>query len=70
MDKLVTVYDKNTGERVPYKVPAHFVGHPLLGPDWARNKPNTRSIPPADMNPVESQPEILPTENTEGEYNA
>ena len=34
MDKLVTVYDKNTGERVPYKVPAHFVGHPLLGPNW------------------------------------
>lgn len=36
---LKTAYNAKTGERVPYLVPAHFIGHPQLGPNWVDTPP-------------------------------
>lgn len=36
---LTTAYNAKTGERVPYQVPAHFIGHPVLGPHWVDTPP-------------------------------
>ena len=40
---LVTAYDNETGERVPYLVPAHFIGHPTLGPNWTDTQPKKKA---------------------------
>lgn len=36
---LVEAYDKTTGEQHPDLVPAHFIGHPVLGPNLVPTKP-------------------------------
>lgn len=33
---LIEAYDTRTGERLPYLVPEHFVGHPALGPHMSK----------------------------------
>ena len=39
---LIDAWDKTTGERVPYLVPAHHVGHKILGPNLVSKPPKMR----------------------------
>jgi hypothetical protein len=41
---LVDAIDKTTGEALPYQVPAHFIGHPVLGASFAI-KPAAKRAP-------------------------
>lgn len=41
MSELVDAWNKNTGKRHVHKVPKHFIGHKVLGPDLVAEPPRS-----------------------------
>lgn len=41
---LIQAYDEKTGERLPYLVPDHFIGHPVLGAGMTDKPPKQPKI--------------------------
>ena len=39
MAELVDAWDKVTGKRLPHRVPKHFIGHKILGPNMVSTPP-------------------------------
>lgn len=46
MSKLVSAYDKRTGQPAAHQVPEHWIGNPVLGPHLTRTKPAAPAAEP------------------------
>lgn len=44
-NRLVTAWDKTTGVKHPVRVPKHFLGHKVLGPNLVGEEPTKLSAP-------------------------